>query len=116
MRVDESRILNPGLARHRITYRQKPDSGVRQNTFGEDSYTPEDVVTLRAQVKALSGRQLEAVRQVWNEAQYQITHHYYSGLTAKMQIAWGDKVLDILDIQDLPGTQRYLVVIAKEVV
>lgn len=117
MRVDGSKILNPGLARHQITWQEKRVTA--QNSFGEDVYTWSDVVTLRARVRSLGGRELAQARQMWPDARYEIEQPYYAGLDPMMQISWyvdgsTTKTLDVLDIQDQPGSGRYQIVLAKD--
>lgn len=108
--------LNPGTLRHQITWQRKGVTG--QNSFGEDAYTWGDLVTLKASVQNLNGRELFAVQQKWAEARYRITQHFYSGLTPKDRISWYDdgvvKTLDVLDIQDTAGTGRVQTVIAMD--
>lgn len=118
-RVDESYQLNPGVLRHQITWERKNVTG--QNTYGEDELgSPEyhHVLTCRAQVRQLVGRELERVAQKWADAKYQIKQHYSVGLTPKMRISWyidgSVTTLDVLDVQDPPGTGRYQIVIAKD--
>lgn len=113
---DYGRLLNPGALRHQVTYQQKNITS--RNSFNEPQYTWQNVVTLKAQVKTLRGRELEAAQQRWAEAQYEIRHHRYSGLNEEMQISWyvdGQvKTLDLLSIGDPPGMGRYQCVYAKD--
>ncbi len=114
--LDEAAILNPGILRHQITWQRKTVTG--QNSSGEDVYSWTDVITVRAQVRALTGRELQAAQQRWAEAQYMIRQHYVKGLERVERGSWfidGQvRYLDILDVQDIPGTGRYLEIIAKE--
>ena len=112
MRLDGSKILNPGLLRHTITWQQKTVSG--QNSFGEDIYEWDDVMVCRARVTALAGRELEAAQQRWAEARFQIEQHYVSGLKRAMRVAWGDRLLDVIDAEDPWGTGMALRAMAKE--
>lgn len=115
-RVDESRILNPGILRHQITWQRKAVTG--QNSFGEATYTWADVVTCRAQMKQMQGREFEAAQQRWPDARYQIIQHHYAGLDSEMRISWyvdgAVLTLDVLDIADRPGTGRYQIITAKD--
>lgn len=116
MRVDESKTLNPGLLRHRITWQRKVVSG--QDSFGQDLYTWADVVTVSCQVKPLSGREMQSAQQRWAEAKYRITQHYVAGMDRMERGAWyvdGEyRYLDVLDINDRAGTGRVLEITAKE--
>lgn len=116
MRLDESRTLNPGLLRHRITWQRKVVSG--QNSFGEDLWEWRDIVTVPCQVKPLTGREMQSASQRWAEAQYKIVQHWYAGMDAMERGAWwhdgATRYLDILDIQDRAGIGRVLEITAKE--
>ena len=112
-------ILNPGLLRHQITWQRKSVSG--QNSFGEDIYTWQNFLTCRARVEGApnsSGQdESQQAMQRWAEAEYLITQHFAPGLAAKMRIAWwidGAMVyLDVLNIEDPPGTGRYQKILAR---
>ena len=116
MRLDEGRALNPGLLRHRITWQRKTEGA--QNTYGEPSETWDDVLACACQIKAMSGRELDAARQRWAEATYVIRQHYYAGLLPTDRIAWyvdgATKYLDVLSIEDRDGIGRTQTVVAKE--
>lgn len=118
MRLDEARTLNPGLLRDQITWQRKVLASPYQNSYGEDVYQWSDLLTCRAQVKALSGRELETAQQRWAEAQYVIRQHYYAGLKRSDRIAWyvdGEtRHLDVLDVADRDGIGAAQTVIAKE--
>jgi head-tail adaptor len=113
-------LLNPGRLRHQITWQRKNVSGIR-SSFGDDiagdpAYL--NVVTCKAEIASLEGRELEAARQLWSEARYKITQHYYAGLTTDLRISWyigGEvKTLDVLDIQDPLQTARVQIIYAKD--
>lgn len=116
MRVDQGRTVNPGVLRHQITWQRKTVTG--QDSFGADVVTWPDLVTCRAQVKELQGRELTAVQQRWAEAKYEILQHRHAGLKESDRISWyidGEvRTLDVLGIQDPPGTARYLLIVAKD--
>ena len=109
--------VNPGTFRHQITWQRRGQTG-QQSTFGVPAINWGDLVTLRAEVKSLAGRELTAMQQRWAEAKYQITQHYYTGLTTDDRISWyvdgAVKTLDVLDVQDPSGMGRFQVVIAKD--
>jgi len=118
-RIDEGRTLNPGLLRHQIIWQRKEQTpGSEQNTFGEDVFEWVDHVLCRAQIRSLTGRELEMAQQRWAEAKYAIRQHFTRGLTTTHRIQWNDdgdiKYLDPLEVSDLAGTRRVQDVIAKE--
>ncbi len=117
-RVDGSLVLNPGALRHQIMWQRKNVLG--QDASGGDVLQDPwpDVVTCKAEIRSLSGRELELVQQKWAEARYQITQHFVRGLNTDMRVSWfvdGDtKILDILDVSDPVGTSRYQIAIARD--
>lgn len=116
MRIDESKALNPGLLRHRITWQTKAVTS--RNDFGEDVYSWVDVVSVACQVKPLAGREMQAAQQRWAESKYRIVQHYVPGMERAERGAWfvdGEyRYLDILDINDRAGIGRVMEITAKE--
>lgn len=115
-RIDEGQVLNPGVLRHQITWQSKTITG--QNSAGEDIVSWVDVITVKCQVKSLQGREVEATRQRWAEAQFHVKQHYVPGMERIDRGYWlvdgAVQYLDILDIQDPVGTGRFQVIMAKE--
>ncbi len=114
--IDGGEVLNPGLLRHQITWQQKIVSG--QNSFGEDIYTWQDFLTCKARVQGAPGKdETERAMQRWADAEFMITQHFSPGVAANMRIAWwidGAMVyLDVLNIDDPPGTGRYQNILAR---
>lgn len=112
MRIDGSKILNPGLLRHRIIWQQKAVSG--QDSVGQDIYAWADFITTPARVTALSGRELEAAQQRWAEARFKIEMHYTPAIEREMRGVWGSRYLDVIDAEDPWGTGMVLHVMARE--
>jgi head-tail adaptor len=107
---------NPGTFRHQITYQRRTVTG--QNSFGDDTATWANHATIYASVRALVGRELAAVTQIWAEARYKIEHHYYPGITPQDRISWYMdgvvKLLDVLDAGDAAGRGAVQVIYAKD--
>lgn len=122
-RLDQSFVLNPGQLRELITWQRRKDPAT-VNSWGEDKADPpesdwEDVQEMRAEIRTGSGRELYAAQQVWAEAKYQITHYFFEGLSAGMQIAWKVnatevRYLDVLNVGDPVGSKRYIIAIARD--
>ncbi len=118
-RVDETGILNPGVLRHHLEfYRLTADS---QNTFGEDVVTREKYADARGQIKNLQGRELEQAMQRWAESRYEVTCHFFDGVSPKDEIdvdggadVPGGTTLNILDASDVSGTRRILTIICRD--
>lgn len=108
-------VQNPGTYRDTISYEAPAITG--QNAMGEDTVEWRPYAICRGNVEPLSGRELEAVRQRWAEAQYRITHAFISGLHREMRIAWytqGERrYLDVLNVE-APALGRYVIVTAKD--
>jgi head-tail adaptor len=118
MRIDRGETLRPGLLRHQITWERKVPADPPQNEWGEDVFTWQGFLTCKAQIKELTGRELQFANQRWAEAQYQLLQHYVPNIEMTDRISWwidGKVILmDILSILDPPGTLRYQEIIAKE--
>ncbi len=68
-------------------------------------------------IEALTGRELEAARQLFAEARFRITmDHPLSSFTLQRKdaIAWGTRTLNILDCEDPGQRRREVVILAKE--
>jgi len=117
-RVDEGKTPNPGLLRHQITWERKVPAASPINSYGEDVFVWSGFQVCRAQVKELTGRELESAQQRWAEAKYVILQHYIKGLEMTDRIYWwidGEAVyLDPLSIDDEPGTGYWQQVVCKE--
>ena len=78
----------------------------------------QNVLTCRASVRSLFGRELEQAQQRWAEARYRIEQYYVPGLEREMQIDWYvdgvTRTLDVLDIADESGMGRYQTITAKD--
>jgi head-tail adaptor len=108
--------LKPGVLRHQIAWRRKVVTG--QNGFGEDDFTWQLVVLVKAQVRPAGGREREAMGQRWAEAEHVVRQHYVPGMDRAERGDWTvDGVmhyLDILDVQDEGGLGRTQLIAAKE--
>ena len=66
MRIDAAKTLNPGLLREQLIVQYKNVTG--QDSYGQDVYTWQTFVSMKGQVTALQGRELELAQQKWAEA------------------------------------------------
>jgi SPP1 family predicted phage head-tail adaptor len=112
MRSDGSKVLNPGLLRHRITWQEKTVTG--QDSLGQNIYEWDDVLITPARVVALVGRELELAQQRWAEARFRVEMHYITGIKREMRGLWGTRYLNVIDAEDPWGTGMVLHVVAKE--
>lgn len=115
-RLQFGEVQNPGTYRETLEWQHPVVTG--QNELGEDIVSWQMYATCRASVRDLAGRELEAARQRWAEARYQITHAFIVGLHRQMRILWytqGEvRLLDVLDVQDQAGTGRYVTITARD--
>lgn len=101
------------LTRSRITIQR---STATQNTYGEDVPSWDALGSYWANIRALQGRELEAVQQTWAEARFRIDMRFQRGTTfqRKDRVIWGSRTLDILDVEDPDQRQRRLFLTCKE--
>jgi SPP1 family predicted phage head-tail adaptor len=101
------------LARARITISR---ATVTQNSYGEDVPVWTAIGSYWANIRALQGRELQALQQTWAEARFRIDMRYQRGTTFKRsdRVTWGDRTLDILDVEDPDQRQRRLFITCKE--
>lgn len=89
--------INPGEFRHRITI-QKCNSN--QNDYGEiDINAPitwSDVVSVRAAIYPLSGKDFFAAETTNNEITHKINIRYVPGITSLMRIKFGERYFEII--------------------
>jgi len=101
--------------RHKIVVGKRTIGG--QDAFGNDTIVFPVFGTFWAEVTAMQGRELDAAMQRWAEARFKIRMHYNTyGIERADRIYWGTRTLDILDIEDQQGDQRWLIAYCKEFV
>lgn len=116
MRITGVRPWNPGLARHLVTWQEK--AVTTQDSYGQDTFTWLEVITVYARVEPLRGRELEMAAQTWADARYKVEHQWHTGLERAMRILWKDgltsKYLDVLDVYNLDGMHGVTTAICRE--
>lgn len=101
--------------RHKITIGKRTTGS--QNDFGNDAVTFPTLGTFWADITAMQGRELDAAMQRWAEARFKVRLHYNTyGIDRADRIYWGTRTLDILDIEDAHGDQRWMIAYCKEYV
>ena len=110
--ADGSFPLDPGSLRNQITVQRCTKT---QNSYGEDVPTWSTLLTMNAEVRAMTGREMEVARQTAAEARFKI-RSWNPPVTIRREdrIIWGDRTLDILDAEDPTGVGREIVILAKE--
>ena len=115
MRSDESITFNPGTARHVIRI-MKPVK--TKNDFNEDVIAAHVHATVRAQVVALQGRELDAIQQRFADARYRIRMQYTPGIEREHWLEWNTEqgllTLNIFDVQDPAGMSNFTQIYAGD--
>lgn len=103
--------MRAGDLRNRIKIQQK---SVTRDTFGGETVTWTDVVTVWAAIEPISGREYYAAQQVQAEASTRIRIRYYAGITTSMRVLWGTRYFDILSVIDIQERGREIHLMCKE--
>lgn len=110
--ADGSFSLDPGALRHRLVVQRATKT---QDSYGQDVVEWTDLMTIYAQVRAMTGNEMEAARQTAAEARFKI-RSWYPPVTIRREdrIIWDQRTLDVLDAEDPTGVGREIVILAKE--
>lgn len=110
---DESRLFNPGLARHHMRILRPVKT---KNSFGGDVSSWQVYATVDAQVIAGKGREFEANSERYAEAVYTLRMQYIPGVEREYKVQWAQQLgtidLDIVDVQDPVGMSNYTAILA----
>lgn len=99
--------MQAGRLRHVVTIEQATET---RNAIGEKVPTWSTFDTVRAGIRPLSGRELDAARQRFAEASHEVELRYLPGLTPKMRFKFGMRILDIGFIRNVEERNRQLLV------
>lgn len=105
--------MDAGLMRHKITMQKKSNE---RNSFGEPEDMWVDVVTVRASINPLSGRDFMAAMKEQAAVTHKVTIRYNPSVNADMRIKYGDRLFDILHIIDTWEQHREMVLLCKELI
>jgi SPP1 family predicted phage head-tail adaptor len=84
--------MRSGVLRHVVTIQQR---SATQNEIGEPVATWTDVVTVRAWVQDLSGREMLAAQATQNPVNAKILIRRHTGITAAMRVIFGAQTFNI---------------------
>lgn len=103
--------MNIGKLRHRIIIQTQ-----RNRPSGYGAVAPEwgDLHTVWAEVKPISGRELISASQIHAEATAQIWLRYLPNLDHTMRVKFGDRLFEIVAIQNWRELNRSLLLHCKE--
>jgi SPP1 family predicted phage head-tail adaptor len=97
--------MRAGDLRHTITIQQKTETA---DAMGGIVQTWSDVVTVRAEVRALSGREFFAAQQVNSEISVKIRIRYRTGIDSTMRAVHGSDIYDIQAVLPVGTTELHL--------
>ncbi|MCJ8008116.1 phage head closure protein [Lederbergia wuyishanensis] len=87
--------INPGEFRHVITFQKLQGT---QNDYGEEIKDPiewEEILTVRAGIYPMSGREFFAAETVNSEVTHKINMRYVPGITSDMRIKYGERTFEL---------------------
>ncbi|MBN8431811.1 phage head closure protein [Microbulbifer salipaludis] len=101
-----------GALRHRVTLQQKV-----QNASGTGARTETwtDLADIRAEVKPHAARELSAADNRYQETTHQVTIRYRPGVTRKMRVLFGGRVLEIETVINAMERNRWLHLLCQEI-
>lgn len=100
--------MRAGTLRHRITLERRTDA---TGTAGgvKAVWDPVPFAVAWAEVTPLQGRELEAARGMQSEATHRVRLRYLAGVTPKLRVNFGGRLMDIEDVVDVGERHRELV-------
>lgn len=104
--------MDIGKLRHRLILQSETQA---QGSTGEVTSTYLTDTTVWGSLKQMSGKELEASRQISEEATYKAIIRYYSSLTTEYRISFDSRTFEIVSIEDWEERNIYQVLLLKEV-
>ncbi|SEQ76221.1 phage head closure protein [Basfia succiniciproducens] len=104
--------MNIGKLRHRVTLQKQTNT---QNDYGAFVSTWQDVATVWAEVKPISGREYFSAQQVQSEVSTQIWIRYLEGIEPTMRVKHNDKHYEILSVLNHNGRNTSIQLMCKDV-
>ncbi|MCK3656236.1 head-tail adaptor protein [Pasteurellaceae bacterium Macca] len=104
--------MHIGKLRHRITLQQPFET---QNDYGAFVTTWQDVSTVWAEIKPISGREYFSAQQVQSEVSTQIWIRYRKGIVPTMRIEHNGKHYEIISVLNYQGLNKALQLMCKEI-
>ena len=98
--------INPGSLRHSVTI-QSSSSGMGENGLPSTAWT--DVLTTRASISAVSGKELYAAQQVTSQVTHTVTMRWTPiTISPGMRILFGDHICQIQTVDNVEERNRVL--------
>ena len=107
--------LRVGGLRHRLVIQAESPQADAGGGQGADPWAdPTSVATVWGRIEPLSGGERLRAMQLEDKVTHRITIRYRTGLTAKMRIAFGERVFNIRAVVDLEERNRLLELLCEE--
>lgn len=105
--------INPGELRHIIIFQKLLNT---QNDYGELTGQWNDVLTTRAGIYPISGKEFYAAETVNSEVSHKVNIRYMKGLSPDMRIKFGDRFFSIISIINFQERNIELQLLCKELI
>lgn len=105
--------MRAGALRHSVIIQTSTPS---QSGTGEVTESWGTFATVKASISPSSGREFFASEQLNAEMSHKVKIRYLSGVTTKMRVLFGSRVLDILSIVNIDEKNHEMILMCKEFV
>lgn len=105
--------MEPGLMRYIVTVQK---IGTGENEFGEPENQWADVVSLRASISPVSGREFAEGFKEHSQLTHKVTIRYNKAVKPHMRLKLGDRIFDILHIIDPWEMHQEMTLMCRELV
>lgn len=103
--------MNIGKLRHRVTLQQQIND---QNDYGASVTQWQDVATVWAEIKPISGREYFSAQQVQSEVSTLIWIRYRTGIEPTMRVIHKGKHYEIVSALNYQGVNKSLQLMCKD--
>ncbi|MED4206591.1 phage head closure protein [Neobacillus mesonae] len=105
--------MNPGKLNKRIALLEQ---SAAPNSYGEVEDTWNEVVSMWANVRTLTGRALYQANQVHAEVTVKVIVRYRRDILENMRLRYGNRILEIVTVVNMNEENRFLEFSCKEVI
>ncbi len=107
--------MDAGKLRHTITIEQAIPASVPDN-YGQYPMTWMTVITLRASINPITGREYYAAGSAQSEAEIKFVTRYVSTIKDGMRVYWNNEPYTIISAVNVDARNRELLILAKKVI
>lgn len=104
-------MIDPGQMNKRVELQTRSTT---QDSFGSQSTTWTTTIPAWARIEPLSGRALEAAKQLHAEVTHRVTIRYRPGITAAMRLKYGARLMEIGYVLNPGETNEQLQLLCTE--